>query len=74
MDIESTESIHTLKLLEAVQGDLRSAGNELQQLGSLLLVKRADGAPEPLNLWRRSCEVVVLGVGLPIVDVNLWET
>ena len=39
VDVESTEAIHTLQLPEAVQRYLASSGNELQQLGTLLLVE-----------------------------------
>ncbi len=38
MDVEPTEAIHALKLLEAVERYLAGSGNKLQQLGTLLLV------------------------------------
>lgn len=38
VDVESTEAVHAFQLLESVQGDLASSGDELQQLGTLFLV------------------------------------
>ena len=53
MDVESTESIHTLKLSKAIERYLAGSSDELKELGSLFLVERADGAPEPLDLCGR---------------------
>lgn len=74
VNVELGEAIHTLKLLEAVEWDLGSTGDELQQLGLLFLVEAADSAPEPLNLWRGLLVVVVLGVVLPVIDINIRKT
>jgi len=38
VDIESTEAIHALQLLEAVERHLAGSSDELQQFGTLLLV------------------------------------
>jgi hypothetical protein len=38
MDVESTEAIHTLEFLEAVERYLAGSRDELQQLGTLLFV------------------------------------
>ena len=51
MNIESAEPIHTLKLTEAIERHLGRACNKLKQLSPLFLVKRANGTPEPLDLW-----------------------
>ncbi len=39
VDIELTEAVHALKLLEAVERYFASSCDELQQLGTLFLVK-----------------------------------
>lgn len=74
VDIESTEAIHAFEFLEAVQRYLTGASNKLQQLGTLFLVVRTDCSPEPLDLWGRSCVIMILGVALPIVDINFRKT
>ena len=74
MNVEFGEPIHTLKLLEAVERDLGGTGNELQELGLLFLVEAANCAPEPLDLRRSLLVVVVIGVALPVVDINVRQT
>ena len=71
MNVELAEAIHALELLEPIEGNLAGSGDKLQKLGSLLLVKGPDGAPEPLNLRRCRRVIVVLSVVLPIVDINV---
>lgn len=39
MDIEPTESIHTLELTETVEWYFTSSGNELKKFGTLFFVK-----------------------------------
>ena len=74
MNVEFGEPIHTLKLLEAVERDLGGTGNELQELGLLFLVEAANCAPEPLDLRRSLLVVVVIGVALPVVNINVRQT
>lgn len=74
MDIEPCKSVHAFKLFEAIQRDLGCAGDELEELGAFFLVEGAYGAPEPLDLRRCRCVVVVVGVVLPVVDVDVWQT
>jgi hypothetical protein len=74
MNVELGKAIHTLKLLEAVEWNLRSSGDELQKLGLFFLVEAADCTPEPLDLWRGLLIVVVFGVVLPVVNVDVGET
>lgn len=50
MNVESTKAIHALKLLESVERDFAGAGDKLEQLSSLFLVKGANSTPEPLDL------------------------
>ena len=52
MDIEPTESIHTLEFSETVKRDLAGTGDELKKLGPFFFVERANCTPEPLDLWR----------------------
>ena len=39
MDVELAHTVHTLKLLEAIEGNLTGSSNELQKLRTLLLVE-----------------------------------
>jgi hypothetical protein len=71
VDIESTETIHTLQLFEAVERDFAGAGDELKKLSTLFFVVGSDCSPKPLDLWRRSGIVMILGIALPVVNVNL---
>lgn len=73
MDVESTKPVHTLELAEAVERYFAGSGNELKKLGSLFLVERAHGAPEPLDLCGRGGVVMILGIVLPIVHVDIRE-
>jgi hypothetical protein len=74
MNVELGKAIHALKLLEAVEWNLGSAGDELQKLGLFFLVEAANSTPEPLDLWRGLLVVMVFGVVLPVIDVNIGQT
>lgn len=74
MNVESADTIHALQFLEAVQRHLGCARDELEKLGEFLLVEGPDSAPEPLDLRGAGRVVVVLGVGLPVVDVDIRQT
>lgn len=74
MNIEPADTVHALQLLEAVERHLGCARDELKKLGEFLLVEGPDSAPEPLNLRGTGRVVVVLGVRLPVVDVNIRQT
>jgi hypothetical protein len=74
MNVEFGKAIHTLKLLEAIEWNLGSTGDELQKLGLFFLVEAANSTPEPLDLWRGLLVVVVFGVVLPVIDVDVGET
>lgn len=39
VDIEFADAIHTLELLEAIERNFARSGDELEQLGTLLLVE-----------------------------------
>lgn len=74
VDVEPVDAVHALQLLEAVQRHLGRPRDELEELGPLFLVERAQGAPEPLDLLRGSRVVVVLGVALPVIHVDIGQT
>lgn len=74
MDVEAVDAIHALKFLEAIERYLAGSGNELKQLGTLLLVERSHSSPEPVNLRRRRRVVVVLSVCLPVIDIDIGQT
>ena len=70
MDVEAGESIHAFELFEAVERNFARARDELKKFGPLFLVEGADSAPIPLDLRRRSLVIVVVGVVLPIVNID----
>ena len=73
VNVEAVDTVHSLKLLEAVKGYLGRACHELDELGLLLLVKGTHRTPEPLNLWRCRRVVVILSVAFPVVHVNVGQ-
>ena len=48
--------IHSFEVREALQGNFRCARDELEELGEIFFVKRAECAPEPLNLERQRAQ------------------
>jgi len=74
MDIELAEPVHTLKFPEAIEWHFAGTSDKLKELGTFFLVKGTNGSPEPLDLRRRGGVVVVLGIVLPVVDVDIRET
>lgn len=71
MNAEVCEAVHAFKLLEAVERDLSSTSNELQELGALFLAKRSYCSPEPLDLRRAGIVVLIVGVCLPVGDIDV---
>jgi hypothetical protein len=71
MNIESAETIHTLKLLESVQWNFAGARDELKKFGTFFLIERPNSSPEPLNLWRGSGIVVILRVIFPVIHIYI---
>ena len=74
MDVESTEAVHALKLLEAIERYFTGSSNELQQFGTLFLVVGSNSSPEPLDLRGRSSVVMILGIALPVININFRQT
>jgi hypothetical protein len=74
VNVEPADAVHALQLLEAVERHFRRSRDELEQLGTLLLVERAHSTPEPLDLLRGRSVVVILRVALPVVDINIGQT
>lgn len=74
VDTKQGVSLHSFEILEAVQGNFAGAGDELQQLRSFLVAHASDDAPKPGDLGAVRCVVVILGVSLPIVDVDFGQT
>lgn len=74
MNIKTTEAVHALQFLKPIQRHLAGSSHELKELSTFFLVKRADCAPEPLDLRRGSGVVVVFCVALPIIHVNFRQT
>ena len=74
MDIEAANTVHTLQLLESVERNFRSTGDKLEQLGPLLLVEGPNSTPKPLYLLRSGSVIVILGVALPVIDINIGQT
>jgi hypothetical protein len=66
--------IATLQVLEAVDGDTRGTRGKLQQAGFLLRVPTPDALPEVLDHFVVLRVAAVVGVLLPVLDVNLGDT
>lgn len=55
VDLELLDAVHALQSSEALQRNLRRAGDKLQEFGPVGLVERAQGPPEPLDLrWGKA--------------------
>jgi hypothetical protein len=63
-----------LKILDATNGNLRSAGGELQQATLLFRWPRSNGLPEPNDDLVRLGVRAVIGVSSPVVHVDLSDT
>lgn len=50
MYLEFLEAIHAFQCSKPLQWNLAGAGDKLEKLGTIGLVKRAQRSPEPLNL------------------------
>lgn len=66
--------IATLQILEAVDWDTRGSGCKLQQTRLLLGVPAADTLPEVLDDLVVLCVATVVGVLLPVFDVDISNT
>jgi hypothetical protein len=71
---EAPGPVATLQILESVDGDTRCARSELQQTRLLLGVPAADALPEVLNDLVVLRVSAVVGVLLPVFDVNISDT
>ena len=74
MNVESTEAVHALKLLESVKRNLTGTRDELQELSPFFFVERSDRSPEPLDLRGSSRVVVVFSVILPVFNVDIGQS
>ena len=50
MYLELLVTVHSLQEGESLQGNFGGSRHELEELGTVLLVKGAQGTPEPLHL------------------------
>lgn len=66
--------ITTLQILETIDRDTRSTGSKLQQTRLLLGVPAADTLPEVLDDLVVLGVAAVIGVLLPVVDVDIRDT
>ena len=71
---KSPGPVRTLQILEAVDGDTRGTGGELQQTRLLLRVPAANAFPEVLNNLIILGVSTVVGVLLPVLDVDICDT
>jgi hypothetical protein len=71
---ESSRSITSLEILEAVDRDTRSTGSELQQTRLLLRVPAADTLPEVLDDFVVFSVAAVIRVFLPVLDIDIGNT
>lgn len=74
LDREASRTVTTLQVLESIDRYSASARRELQETRFLLGVPAPDGFPEVLDDEIRLCVAAVVGVLLPVVDVNVGNT
>ena len=67
-------AITPLQILKAIDRDPTRAGSKLQQPTLLLRVPAADDLPEVLNHFVRLRVAAVIGVFLPVLDVDIGDT
>lgn len=73
LNCKSSRSIASLQILETVDGDSARARRELQQTRFLLCVPRPNNFPEALNDLILLLVASVVGVFLPVIDVNVRD-
>lgn len=71
---KASGTIGTLQILETVDGNTGSSGGELKQTGLLLSVPGADDLPEILDNLILLLVATVVGVLLPVIDVDIGNT
>ena len=71
LDRKSPRSIRALQVLETIDRDPARASRELQQTTFLLGVPFLDGFPEPPDHLVGFLVAAVIGVFLPIVDIDV---
>lgn len=53
VDLKLLDAVHALKGGKTLEGNLGCAGDKLQELSPVCLVKGPQGSPEPLNLRKK---------------------
>lgn len=71
---KASGTVGALQILETVDGNTRSSGGELKQTGLLLSVPGADDLPEVLDDLVLLLVATVIGVLLPVIDVDIGNT
>ena len=71
---EPSRSIATLQILETIDRNTTGTRRKLQQSALLLGVPAADTLPELLDDFVVLCVATVVGVLLPVVDVNVCNS
>ena len=74
LDRKSSRPIRALQILKAINRDATGARRELQESGLLLGVPGADDLPEILDHLVLFLVAAVVGVFLPVVDVDIRDT
>lgn len=70
---EASRSVTSLQILEAVDGNSARASGELKETALLLSIPCADDLPEVLNHLVAFLVATVVGVLLPIVDIDIRD-
>lgn len=74
LDREPSRSITTLEILETVDRDTRSTSSELQETRLLFGIPAADTLPEVLNDLVVFSVTTVIGVLLPVLNIDICDT
>lgn len=74
LDSESSWTITALQILEAVDGDTTCSCGELKETTLLFSIPRSDDFPEVLNNFVLFLVAAVVGMFLPVIDINISDT
>lgn len=73
VDIEALRALNALQMSKAFEWDLAGAGDELEQLRLLRLIKRTNGTPPPLHNCIAGTVPMQFRIVLPRIHVNVWQ-
>jgi hypothetical protein len=74
LNSKASGTVGALEILESVDGNARGTGGELEKTRLLLSIPSADYLPEVLNDLVLLLVTAVVGMLLPVVDIDIGDT